>query len=184
MGEAGSGKTSFALRLAEETGAVHLNSDALRATIFGNHKAVDSVLKKDARRFYDDVHSALAYCAGQTLRSGESVILDAQLAKYSDRHRLEVLAKATGATPILVWMKTRREVAIRRALTRSDGPESRRFSRGEIQAVLELSSSRLELPTQSEPVLVLNGESDLHAQMSEFLEHLEYLGPDYEVDAA
>ena len=85
----GSGKSTFARRLAVETGAVLLESDALRQLLFGGptHQASES------RALF----AAMFDAAGKLLRSGYTVIIDATNLKRSDRRPAHELASATGA---------------------------------------------------------------------------------------
>src|SRR5687768_17228484 len=72
----GSGKSTFARRLAEATGAIVLESDALRQLLFAGptHQATES------RALF----AAMFEAAGRLLSNGHSVIIDATNLKRSD----------------------------------------------------------------------------------------------------
>lgn len=60
LGFPGSGKTYFARHLAEKIGAVTLNTDALRVSMFGSLEKIDEIRHKgDRSRLYDDVFGAM-----------------------------------------------------------------------------------------------------------------------------
>ena len=90
----GSGKSTFARRLAATTGVTILESDALRQLLFGGptHQAAES------RALF----SAIFVAAGKLLRDGHSVIIDATNLKRSDRRPAHELASATGAPLVIV----------------------------------------------------------------------------------
>lgn len=114
LGFPGSGKTYFARRLAERLPAVTFNSDALRVAMFGSIENMERISQSDRSRLYDDVFGAMNYATRQVLEAGCSVVFDAQQTKRGDRRRVEELAKESGAIPVLVWIKTSRETALRR----------------------------------------------------------------------
>src|SRR5688500_3913912 len=90
----GSGKSTFARRLAGATGATVLESDALRQLLFGGptHEAAES----------HALFGAIFEAAGTLLRDGHSVIIDATNLKRSDRRPAHDLVAATGASLVIV----------------------------------------------------------------------------------
>lgn len=90
----GSGKSTFARRLAAATGAIVLESDAIRQLLFAGptHQANES------RALF----AAIFEAAGNLLRGGHSVIIDATNLKRSDRHPAHELASKTGTRVVIV----------------------------------------------------------------------------------
>jgi uncharacterized protein len=109
----GSGKSTFARRLAGATGATVLESDALRQLLFGGptHQAAES------RALF----SAIFVAAGMLLRDGSSVIIDATNLKRSDRRPAHELASATGARLGIVQTKAPEAVILERLAWRAAG---------------------------------------------------------------
>ncbi|HWL01258.1 MAG TPA: AAA family ATPase [Microbacteriaceae bacterium] len=89
VGPAGSGKSSLALAYARHRHAVYLDKDALASPLVG--ALLDAVeldpAARDESEFYTDQVMALEYegmlaVAGDNLRLGREVVLDAPFAKY------------------------------------------------------------------------------------------------------
>jgi predicted kinase len=89
VGLPGSGKSTFARRLAREIDAAVLESDALRRLLLGDptHSAAES------RRLFAALHEA----SRRLLTQGVSVIIDATNLKESDRRPAFESATETGA---------------------------------------------------------------------------------------
>jgi len=109
----GSGKSTFARRLAAATGGVVLESDALRQILFAGptHQAAES------RALF----AAIFDGAGKLLRSGYSVIIDATNLKRLDRRPAHELASATGARLIIVETVAPEAVILARLGSRAAG---------------------------------------------------------------
>jgi predicted kinase len=109
----GSGKSTFARRLAAATGATVLESDALRSQLFTapTHDATES------RALF----AALFDVAGRLLRVGHTVIIDATNLKRSDRRPAHELAAATGARLMIVHTSAPEPVVLERLRRRSAG---------------------------------------------------------------
>ena len=114
-GVPGSGKSTFARRLAGATGATVLESDALRQLLFGGptHQAAES------RALF----SAIFVAASMLLRDGYSVIIDATNLKRSDRRPAHELASATGARLVILETKAPEAGVLERLVRRSAGLE-------------------------------------------------------------
>ena len=113
----GTGKTTFATRLAEEIGAVHLNSDKMRFRMggMGHYDPGD----KEA------VYRALQSEVRKGLLAGHTVVVDATFFKDALRTPFEQLAEACQAP--VCWIEIRAEestvrkrVARKRAFSEAD----------------------------------------------------------------
>jgi predicted kinase len=109
----GSGKSTFARRLAEGTGATVLESDALRSQLFETptHGGTES----------RTLFAALFDVAGRLLRAGHTVIIDATNLKRSDRRPAGELAASTGVKLIIVQTTAPEAVIIQRLRRRRAG---------------------------------------------------------------
>jgi predicted kinase len=93
----GSGKSRFCRELRRRTGAVILESDALRRALFGepDHSQAES------RRLFAAIHVAIE----RLLRAGVHTILDATNLAEWQREPLYTIAERTGARLIPVWLE-------------------------------------------------------------------------------
>ena len=168
LGFPGSGKTYFATRLAERLQAVTFNSDALRLAMFKTHDTIERIRKTDQSRLYVDVFGAMDYAATQTLCAGHSVIYDAQQTKRKDRQGIEALAMKTRATPILVWIKTDKTVALRRGQEREQRDDSHQYSPEKMQMLIDRFDHVTDLPEPNENVIEIDGEQAFEQQFESF----------------
>ncbi len=172
IGFPGSGKTYFSTRLAKKLPAVTLNSDALRLAMFGSLERIDEIRATDNQRLYTDVFGAMDYAARQALKSGVSVVYDAQMAKRRDRKNIEKLAAETGAMPVLVWMKTSPDEAIRRGQTREIRDDSHRYGLEKITMLVERFGRTTDVPEPNENAIEIDGELPFEAQYESFQKQL------------
>ena len=108
LGLPGSGKTTAAAEIAKQTGAVHLSSDLFRLSMFENPRFTQSE--------HDTLYKMLDYMCELLLKSGTSVIYDANLNRYKHRKQKYMLAKKVQAVPILFWVQVHRDMAKKRRL--------------------------------------------------------------------
>lgn len=99
-GLSGSGKTRLASRLAPLLGAVHLQSDVERRRLAGMQpgQRSDSALQSDlyAPQATSEVYAHLARSAGQMLKAGWNVIVDATFTERARRAMLREVAVEAG----------------------------------------------------------------------------------------
>lgn len=158
LGSPGSGKTYFATHLADRIQAVTLNSDALRLSMFKTHDAIDHIRTTDQGRLYVDVFGAMDYSTKQILRSGYSAIYDAQQTKRKDRRNIEKVASDAGAIPILVWIKTDKQVALHRGQQREARDDSHQYSAEKMNMLINRFDTVTDLPEANENTIAINGE--------------------------
>lgn len=108
LGLPGSGKTTAAKEIATLTGAVHLSSDNFRLSLF------------DAPQFTQDEHDALYktldYMCELLLKTGTSVVYDANLNRYEHRHEKYLLAKKLHIPVRLLWLQVEKATAKKRRI--------------------------------------------------------------------
>lgn len=168
LGFPGSGKTYFATRLAEKLQALTLNSDAMRLAMFGSLEKIEHIRQTDRPRLYTDVFGAMDYAAAQALRAGHSVIYDAQQTKRSNRKHIEELAESAGAIPVLVWIKTSPEVALRRGQEREARADSHQYTAEKMKMLVERFDRVTDKPEPEENLVEISGELPFEEQYAIF----------------
>lgn len=173
LGFPGSGKTHFARQLAERIHAVTLNSDAMRISMFGSLEKIEQIRSRDRMRLYTDVFGAMDYAARQVLRAGHSVIYDAQQSKRENRRGIEKIAEECGAIPVLVWMKTSKETALRRGEEREARDDSHQYSHEKMEYLIDRFDSVTDLPDEDENAVEISGEVAFEEQYAAFEKYLD-----------
>lgn len=174
LGFPGSGKTYFSLQLAKKLHAVTLNSDALRVSMFGSLEKIDHIRHHgDRSRLYEDVFGAMDYAARQALLAGHSVIYDAQQTKRENRRGIEKIAAETGAIPLLIWMKTSREVALQRGQEREARDDSQQYDAEKMAYLIDRFDKVNDLPEPDENVIEISGEVPFQEQYEAFIKGVE-----------
>lgn len=153
----GAGKTTFAIALAETCGAVHLNTDRVRAAL-GLRGQYDPESKQK-------VYSRLLTLLETHLREGETAIVDGTL--YRDSIRKPFLDLAEKLKVPVKWIEVKAgEPAIRKRLG-----TKRPFSEADFKVYLNLKEAYEPLDF---PHLVLHSEVlPLEEQVKEALAYLE-----------
>ena len=125
-GFSGSGKSTLALGLAPSIGAVPgalvLRSDEIRKRLCG----VPSLQRLGPEGYSNEitvrVYRTLLDRAATALRAGHSVIIDAVLARPSDRAAVEAVAMAASVPCVGIWLDSPSDLLITR--TESRGPDA------------------------------------------------------------
>jgi predicted kinase len=109
----GTGKSTFARKLAKATGAVVLESDALRTALFSRptHE------KDESRLLFEALYAA----AEQLLADGSSVIVDATNLRERDRERAYAVAASAPAELLVLHFRAPEAVIAERMTRRGNG---------------------------------------------------------------
>jgi aminoglycoside phosphotransferase family enzyme/predicted kinase len=122
-GLSGSGKSTFARRIAPEPGAtpgaVILRSDEVRKRLWGRKPTEPLPPEAYAEGQSERVYGALMREAGLVLKAGRSVILDAVFLKPAERAAAEQAAKDAGVAFEGVWLDVPEAVMRQRLAARS-----------------------------------------------------------------
>ena len=113
VGLPGSGKSTFSRRLASMTGAIVLESDALRAALF----ETPTHLPDESKQLFEALYGA-AHCLVQ---AGASVIIDATNLREQDRQRAYDLAEVTGAEMLVLHFRVPERIIADRLTKRDSG---------------------------------------------------------------
>lgn len=150
LGIPGAGKTSVSEYIAEITSAVHISSDQFRKHMFDNPESISKIE-------HDQIYDMLDYIAIQILKSGKSVIYDANLNQYVHRLEKYEICKKIGAEPKLIWVKTSEEVARLRATEQAKlHPNHRPFGNMRPETFKRLFE-QMEEPKKNETAATING---------------------------
>lgn len=149
LGYPGAGKTTIAKIIAEQTDAILLSSDAMRLEMFPEPTF--------SQEEHDQLYAALDQKTIDLLESGLSVIYDANLNRY--QHRLEKydICDATNAIPVLVWVRTEKEIAKKRAMHESRDHLVPKTETAE--AMFERIANVIEEPESDEPAVQIVGQN-------------------------
>ena len=166
LGSIGSGKSFFARQLAQASGTVRINTDAMR-------EAMGEVWSEQSNR---RVWGAMDYSVEQILSAGQSVIYDAaRFNRAESRELLAQLAEKTGAKVIVVWIDTPREVASLRAQTRELTDDQRPVSKQDAEDIIDNHEKKFDPPEGHENVIKISGEIPFEEQYKIFTEKLTQL---------
>lgn len=151
LGIPGAGKTSIAEYVAEITKAVHISSDQFRKHMFDTPEAISDIE-------HEQIYDMLDYVAEQILKSGKSVIYDANLNQYVHRQEKYEICKRIGAEVKVIWVKTKPSIAKKRATEKAKlHPEHRPFGNMKPDTFDRLVE-QMELPRSEENALVISGD--------------------------
>jgi predicted kinase len=152
MGYPGAGKTTAAQLISELTGASHLWADKVRLELFPH----PSFSAEETRRTYDFMNEGTE----QLLRQGKSVVFDTNFRQFEDRQKLRHIAHGCGATVMLVWVQTAKEIARERA-TKDAAKQPTRLLSAVIgnmdDTAFERFSSDFQEPRVGEKYLIVDG---------------------------
>lgn len=118
----GSGKTTFARRLAKETGALRFTKDEWMVEIFGNNPPKDKFAEYDSNMTKLTTETAL-----RCLRAGVSVILDDGFWYRKQRDEMRQQLKEIGAVAKFYYIDTPVEIMKARTMKRSENPGTDSF---------------------------------------------------------
>jgi predicted kinase len=150
LGYPGAGKTTVSELVSKITGAVHLNSDQFRLHMFKEPLGISDTE-------HENMYKMLDHITEQTLKSGKSVIYDANLNRYEHRKEKYDICERAGAQVKLIWVKTDADEARKRATVEAlEHPEHRPFGNMDSKT-FERLISQLEPPGDDEPVIAIDG---------------------------
>ncbi len=145
----GAGKTTFARKLENETGAIRITKDEWMIKIFGSKITTDVNFER-----YDKQVTELATdIAFKILKSGNDVILDEGFWVKSQRDEIKKKIQQAGAKPIIYYVESSIALMKERVINRSKNPPIDSFEINE-----EMFDNYLkywEPPTREEDVFIV-----------------------------
>lgn len=105
QGVSGSGKSTIALHLVEQLGAIRIRSDIERKRLFGNEGSGELNAGLYSAGLSEKTYARLACLASQVLAAGYPVVVDAAHLKHSQRETLRLAIEEQGA-PCLILQCT------------------------------------------------------------------------------
>ena len=145
----GAGKTTFARKLENETGAVRITKDEWMIKIFGNKITSD----KNFEEYDHNIVELTRVFALKILKAGTDVIIDEGFWEKSQREDINKRILQVGASPIFYYVECPVEKMRERVVNRSKNPSVDSF---EISG--EMFDSYLkywQAPDESENIIVI-----------------------------
>ncbi len=174
VGVPGSGKTTFGKELAKQLGAVFLNNDAIRLSMWGSHEAVLATHETKQARVHANAltYGALDYATAQAMHAGYSVVYDCNANKKVDRANMERIAREAGGMSIVVRIRTPELLAIERAQQRRLTNEYLRMKPEKAEEVVMRFAREIQEPDDDERVIEISGEIPFQQQYDLFSKKL------------
>lgn len=170
VGIPGSGKTTFARKLAKELGAVLLNSDAIRMAMWRNLEVIQAAHADPDNRKQGNLltFGAMNYAAEQIVSAGNSVVYDCNANHISERQEKHDIAIAHGAQSVVVRIEVPYDVALKRIMEREAAHDQRQISPEIAEDVLQRFMSEIEEPTLDERAIKIPGDVSFDEQLAIF----------------
>ena len=149
LGVPGSGKSYISDWLTPKFNALRIKSDDLRGVMFG----IPVPPETHDEPYNSWINGAMKYAAKQALDQKISVIFDTNNNSVKRRIEWSEVAKGLEALPVIIWVQTPLELAKERATARDRaelGHEPDIF-------YVDMMAAKLELPTDQELVVVIDG---------------------------
>lgn len=172
VGVPGSGKTTFAKKLAAELHAVTLASDSIRLAMWGSLEAIAASHTTEEERKQTNLltFGAMNYAAEQIVAAGHSVVFDCIASRYAERAEKHEIAEKHGTLSIVVRMRVPRELSIKRIQERPASHDARRFDNSEkATEVVDKFQQELEEPEAPERYVEISGEAAFDEQFQVFM---------------
>jgi predicted kinase len=156
-GYPGSGKTSFARQYAQQMNMAHIHGDRIR------HELFEQPLY-DAQE-NEIIFNIMHYMAEEFLRSGMSVLFDANTLRPTERKKIRETALSNKGSSLIVWLQIDIESAFTRATKRDKRKADDKYTDSIDRSTFESIVGSMKNPDYREPYVVLSGK---HAFKTQF----------------
>ncbi|MDN5819455.1 MAG: ATP-binding protein [bacterium] len=159
VGVPGSGKSFFAEKFADTFCAPFISFNTLRTQIIADPMY--------DRGEYEVLSRVATYILDETLKTKQTIVLEAQGATKTERLELAKKARKSGYEPLLVWVQVDKPTAKKRSIGRTR-QASERMTAEQHATVLD----RFTPPTDSEKYVAISGKHTSASQARVILKHL------------
>lgn len=159
LGYPGAGKTTVAKYIEQLTGAERLSSDETRVSLFGEPTFSPSEHNK--------LYKHLNQQTRRLLSAKKNVIYDANLNRYAHRQEKYDICKQTGATALLIWVTTDRDLSKNRAT--NDSRKKYTPPDETLYSLFERIADVIEPPKATEPVVKIDGTNTSQQEVKRIL---------------
>ncbi len=177
VGIPGSGKTTFGRQLANELGAVILNSDSARLGMWKTLEAIQAThADPDERKHANQLtFGGMTYAARQILTAGYSVVYDCNANRLWERQEKHDIAHETNALSVVVRISVPYDLSLQRIQEREIAHDSRRISPEKAVEILDRFASEIEEPGEDEHVIRIDGTQSFDQQLESFQAQLNVI---------
>jgi len=152
-GGTGAGKTTYALKLAADTGGIRFSIDDWMTTLFWMDSP-DPISHDWAMERINRVEAQMWETARQIFAQGLPVILDLGFTKAAHRQKFHDLAKEAGVEPLLHWVDISPEERWRRVQSRNT-EKGETFAMEVPREMFDFMENQWEAP-EAEPHIIIS----------------------------
>lgn len=163
-GYPGAGKSTFASEFINHINAVHLYADQIRHDLFEKPRFDESENQI--------IQHLMEYMSEQFIKSGISVIYDADFSKKKDRKHMKQLAGDLNTKSILLWLQIDVDSAFERVSKRDRRKVKDQYSLPIDKQKFNQIISEMQNPSQDEDYVVLSGKHSFPMQKSSIMKRL------------
>jgi predicted kinase len=164
----GAGKTFFARQLCDSLSAAHVHGDRIRYELFEQ--------PRNNAHENEIVNHLMEYMAEEFLRSGTSVVFDANAMRPGQRRALRELARKHKAEPLLVWVQIDTESAFTRVAKRDRRRIDDKYTEPMDRTTFDDLVGHMKNPALTEDYVVISGKHNFKTQQHMVLKKLYDLG--------
>jgi predicted kinase len=164
----GSGKTHFARQLSETINAAHIHGDRIRNELFDEPRY--------DKQENDVVDHLMQYMSEEFLKSGMSVIYDANTMRLSERRKLRDMARKVKAQPVLIWLQIDTDSALARLGQRDRRKVDDKYAASYNKASFNALIGNMQNPHTTEDYIVISGKHTFNTQRSAVVKKMYEMG--------
>lgn len=173
MGYPGSGKTFFARQFAEQYKLPCISEQRIRFELFERPTFAAEEMQI--------INRIASYALEELMKTGQTIILDAQSATFKQRQTLYALARTHNYRTLTVWVQTDAATAWQRASRRDRRSADNKYSIDIDQQIFDRLRGNLQRPLEKEVAVVVSGK---HAYKSQCLTVLRKITAVYSEELA
>ncbi len=164
VGLPGAGKSFFARQFSQTFGAPVVSYDRIRFELFN-----DITFSKEEQVIVGRIAD---YQTEELLKTRRTFLVDGGDNTYSERSKLEKIAKKSGYEVLVVWVQVDNASAKRRSMKRSKNKLDDKYNRSLTADEYTSQAKRLTPPKKNEQCTVISGKHTYHTQAKVVLKKL------------